>query len=262
MRVMHKPAGPKRTSDNVRKQRWFALFLAWGWRLPAGCLAACVAGFVMGPALAQEARVLDTIAQRAMACTACHGQEGRATSAGFFPRIAGKPEDYLYNQLINFREGRRQYPLMTYMVAHLSNDYLREMAQYFSGLHPPYPPPQPSRLPLAAIERGRVLVMSGDMSKNIPACIACHGEKLTGVLPAIPSLVGLPPDYLNAQFGAWKNGSRRAAAPDCMAQISAKLSPEDIGAVSAWLASQPIPDDMAPLPRQPVKLPVFCGSAP
>jgi cytochrome c553 len=216
----------------------------------------------IGPAMAQEARVPDTIAQRAMACTACHGQEGRATRGGFFPRIAGKPADYLYNQLINFREGRRQYPLMTYMVAHLSDGYLMEMAQYFSALHPPYPPPQPSRLPPAAMERGRVLVMKGDAAKNIPACIACHGEKLTGTLPAIPSLVGLPPDYLNAQFGAWKNGARRAAAPDCMAEISAKLSPEDIGAVSAWLASRPIPADMRPLPRTLVKLPVPCGSAP
>jgi cytochrome c553 len=253
MRVLPKPAGLKRIFDNAREQRR---------RLLAGCFIACMSGLAIGPALAQEARVPDTIAQRAMTCTACHGQEGRATSAGFFPRIAGKPADYLYNQLINFREGRRQYPLMTYMVAHLSDDYLMEMAQYFSGLHPPYPPPQPSRLPPAAVERGRALVMKGDASKNIPACIACHGEKLTGVLPAIPSLVGLPPDYLNAQFGAWKNGARRAVAPDCMAEISAKLSSEDIGAVSAWLASQPIPADMTALPRQSVKLPVPCGSAP
>jgi cytochrome c553 len=206
--------------------------------------------------------VPDTIAQRAIACTDCHGKEGRATSEGFFPRIAGKPAGYLYNQLVNFREGRRQYPLMTYMVAFMTDDYLKELAEYFSTLHPPYPPPQPANLPPASLERARGLVTSGDPSKNIPACIACHGEKLTGVLPTIPSLVGLPRDYLNAQFGAWRNGARRAAEPDCMAQISKRLSREDIGAISAWLASRPIPDDMTPVPASSVKLPIACGSAP
>nr|WP_233575778.1 c-type cytochrome [Noviherbaspirillum saxi] len=196
-----------------------------------------------------------------MACAACHGKEGRATSDGYFPRIAGKPAGYLYNQLINFREGHRQYPLMTYMVAHLSDDYLMEISQYFSALHLPYPPPQAANVPPAILERGRMLVMSGDRSKSIPACIACHGQKLTGVLPAIPSLVGLPRDYLNAQFGAWKNGSRKAAAPDCMSQISKQISPDDIAAVSSWLASQPIPGDMAPSPAASIKLPIPCGSA-
>ncbi|MEO6917425.1 MAG: c-type cytochrome, partial [Collimonas sp.] len=60
--------------------------------------------------------VPDTIKQRLTACTACHGEQGRATSDGYYPRIAGKPAGYLYNQLHNFREGRRQYPMMTYLV--------------------------------------------------------------------------------------------------------------------------------------------------
>lgn len=53
-----------------------------------------------------------------------------------------------------------------------------------------------------------------------------------------PGLLGLPRDYLVAQIGSWQNGLRRAAEPDCMAQVSLKLTPEDIGAVSAWLASR------------------------
>jgi cytochrome c553 len=33
--------------------------------------------------------VPDTLDQRLKACSACHGDEGRATTAGYYPRIAG-----------------------------------------------------------------------------------------------------------------------------------------------------------------------------
>lgn len=224
------------------------------------CTAAALA--LLAPQTGKAQQVPDTIAQRAVACAACHGKEGRATRDGYFPRIAGKPAGYLYNQLVNFRDGRRQYPLMSYMVAHMSDEYLMELARYFSEQHPPYPPPQPANASPQLLERGKTLVMRGDATKNVPACIACHGQQLTGVLPAIPSLVGLSRDYLNSQFGAWKTGARKAAEPDCMAQISKQLSPEDIGAVSAWLASQPVPDDMSPDATLSAKLPMPCGSDP
>jgi cytochrome c553 len=209
---------------------------------------------------AQAQAVPDTMARRTMACTGCHGDQGRATSDGYFPRIAGKPAGYLYNQLVNFREGRRTYPMMVYMVANLSDDYLREMAEYFSGLHPPYPPPQPLQAPAATLERGRQLALEGDKGRNVPACIACHGDALTGVAPAVPGLIGLPRDYLSGQFGAWKNGTRHAAKPDCMAELAGRLSVDDISAVSAWLSLQPAPADAQPLASAAKALPLECGS--
>jgi cytochrome c553 len=216
----------------------------------------------LNPDTGPVVRRIDTTAERVAACATCHGKEGRATRDGFFPRIAGKPAGYLYNQLVNFREGRRQYPLMNAMVAHMSDAYLKEIAQYFADQQLPYPPAQPSSLSRSTLEHGRGLVMHGDASRNIPACIACHGKNLTGATPNIPSLVGLPRHYLNAQFGAWKSGARHAAAPDCMAQISRTLQPADIQAVSAWLASQPVPDDMTPASSAAgMKLPADCGSA-
>ena len=65
-------------------------------------------------------RVPDTIEQRVAACIACHGREGASTNAGYFPRLAGKPEGYLYNQLLSFRDGRRFNSDMAHMVRHLS----------------------------------------------------------------------------------------------------------------------------------------------
>lgn len=204
--------------------------------------------------------VQDTMAQRMQACVVCHGQEGRATNQGYFPRIAGKPAGYLTNQLINFREGRRNNAAMMYLVEHLSDDYLREIGHYFGALDLPYPPPQPIAASPAVLARGRVLVVEGDAGRGIPSCVQCHGQKMTGVLPAIPGLLGLPRDYLVAQFGAWRTGQRRAVQPDCMHTIATRLAPEDITAVAGWLAAQPLPADPKPAPRLAAPLPMPCGS--
>ena len=213
-----------------------------------------------GAPAAHAQPVPDTMAQRTVACIGCHGDDGRAASDGYYPRIAGKPAGYLYNQLLNFRDGRRSYPMMVYMVSHLSDEYLREMAGYFSSLHPPYPPPQRAQASPAALARGRQLALEGDRGADVPACVACHGQALTGIAPAIPGLLGLPRDYLSAQFGAWKNGARRAAQPDCMATLAQRLSVDDISAVSAWLSQQPAPSDARPLSGSRVRLPLECGS--
>ena len=210
---------------------------------------------------AEPRAVPDTMAQRVVACTTCHGKEGRATSEGYFPRIAGKPAGYLYNQLINFRDGRRNYPLMVYLVEHLTDRYLEEMAGYFASVDLPYPAPQPATAPPQVLARGESLVRRGDAARKLPACAECHGEKLTGIAPNIPGLLGLSRDYLQAQLGHWKDGERRAHAPDCMAKIAAELTPEEIGAVTVWLAARPVPTDSRPAAALRTPLPIACGGA-
>jgi cytochrome c553 len=208
----------------------------------------------------------DTMAQRTLACTACHGPQGRAAPDGYYPRLAGKPAGYLYNQLVNFREGRRHYGLMTQLVAPLSDAYLLEMAQYFSGLEVPYPAPLATTAPLDTLRRGQQLATQGDASLKVPACVQCHGQAMTGVAPNIPGLLGLPRDYLNSQLGAWKAGQRRAHAPDCMKEVVSRLSLEDINAVASWIAAQPLPANTHPATALPALAPgasaINCGSAP
>ena len=123
--------------------------------------------------------------QRVLACTPCHGKEGRATSDGFYPRIAGKPAGYLYNQLLNFRDGRRNFPMMTYLTERQREDYLREIATWFANQRLPYPRPQPAAADTATLDRGRTLVMQGDPQQNVPACVSCHGVRMLGVAPAV-----------------------------------------------------------------------------
>jgi cytochrome c553 len=81
---------------------------------------------------ARAAPIPDTLEQRLAACAACHGAQGEGQQINeYYPRIAAKPAGYLYNQLVNFRDRRRQSsPVMTYLVEFLSDDYLREIAQH------------------------------------------------------------------------------------------------------------------------------------
>lgn len=223
----------------------------------AAALLACVSVAHAAPA---ALKVPDTMAERVQACTACHGKEGRATPDGYFPRIAGKPAGYLFNQLVNFRDGRRHNAAMTHLVDHLSDAYLREIAGYFAALDLPYPPPAQTAPPASVLQHGQALVMHGDAQRRIPACTQCHGARMTGVEPAIPGLLGLPRDYLIGQFGGWRTGQRKAAAPDCMARISALLTPDDINAVAAWLSSRAVPVDAKPVASMAGPPPMRCGT--
>ncbi|CAH2803476.1 MAG: Cytochrome c4 [uncultured Paraburkholderia sp.] len=204
----------------------------------------------------------DTMEARVQGCTTCHGSHGQGTDNDYFPRLAGKPADYLYNQLQNFREGHRKYPPMNYLVTYLSDDYLHQIATYFSQQRPLYPPPAKPTVSQATIAHSQQIVLNGDASKQIPACAACHGKGLTGMEPAIPGLVGLYSDYISAQLGAWRSGSRHAIAPDCMHTIAARLTDEDVNAVAAWLSTQQAPQNPVPAPARSMKTPLACGSEP
>lgn len=230
------------------------------WRLAALLALVCTSL----PTHAAPPRFEDSMAQRTLACTACHGQQGRAASDGYYPRIAGKPAGYLYNQLLHFRHGQRQYGLMTSLIDPLSESYLRDIAEHFAALDLPYPPPQPSTASAAVLQRGAQLALRGDGAQRLPACVACHGARLTGVVPDVPGLLGLPRDYVNAQIGAWRTGQRRTRAPDCMHTIANRLSPDDVNAVASWLAAQPLPANTRPVAIVPAPSAdaMRCGSAP
>jgi cytochrome c553 len=204
----------------------------------------------------------DTIEARLQACTACHGEQGRGTTNDYFPRLAGKPAGYLMNQLVAFRDGRRRYPPMNYLLEYLPDAYLQRMAEYFAALRPPPGPPVVTDASPAILERGRTLVAEGDSAHGVPACSLCHGRALTGMEPAIPGLAGLRAKYISAQLGAWRYGIRTAIAPDCMQIVAASLTENDVTAVAAWLSSLPIPPDPSPIPRGSLSMPLMCGSEP
>ena len=203
---------------------------------------------------------LDSMEARVQGCVTCHGQSGQGTSNGYFPRIAGKPSGYLYNQLVAFRDGTRKYPPMNYLVAYLPDAYLKEMADHFAKLRPPFAQPEQMSVDAGTLARGQALATSGDAQKGLPACVSCHGAGLTGMNPGIPGLVGLRPSYIAGQLTRWRVGDRHAAEPDCMKRIAARLSDSDVTAVSAWLGRQASSRDPSPESSNLVRMPFACGS--
>jgi cytochrome c553 len=218
-----------------------------------------------GAARAQDAAIpafktLDSMEARVQGCATCHGQSGQGIAKEYFPRIAGKPAGYLYNQLIAFRDAKRVYPPMNYLMAYLPDAYLREMAEHFSKQRPAFKPKQPPAAEAAVVLRGTTIALSGDPSKQVPACITCHGSSLTGMEPGIPGLVGLSSSYIAAQLTRWRTGNRQAAQPDCMKRIAERLSEADVHAVASWLASQDAPVNASPGSSNLQKMPMACGS--
>lgn len=215
---------------------------------------------VAGSSHAAAPVVPDTLQQRIAACTSCHGVHGEGTpDSGYFPRLAGKPAEYLVRQMVNFQQGLRKYAPMEYTVRQLGPDYMREIAHYFSAQEVPYSRSPLPRMSASALQRGEQLISKGDRQRGIPACTSCHGEQLTGVQPSIPGLVGLPYDYISAQLGSWRTHTRAMAAPDCMARIAGRLSDSDISAVAATLASRQLPADTHAQAAGTVTPPLSCG---
>jgi cytochrome c553 len=215
-------------------------------------------------ALTQLAVADDDMRERLAACAACHGEQGQGIrGAEYFPHLAGKPSGYLLEQLQGFREGRRANTQMTWLVQYLDDAYMKEIADYYSQLPPrthaadAHPNLAPDQATLAA-----KLVNDGDESRQLPACSACHGKNLAGLQPGVPALVALPADYVAAQLGAWRIGTRKSVAPDCMHDVAVKLSQAEIVAIANYLSGQSNDESVKPADAGSFAPPVACGALP
>ena len=69
----------------------------------------------------------------ARTCVACHGQNGISLSPGW-PTLAGQHEDYLEHALNQYRDGSRKDPVMSPLVAEMSDETVSQLAAYFANL--------------------------------------------------------------------------------------------------------------------------------
>lgn len=168
----------------------------------------------------------------ALACQICHGAKGEGQREAGFPRLAGQPAGYLYKQLRDFADGRRENAQMQPIAGAMSEAQMRDVAAYYASL-PGWQAPA-GQSP-ATSGPGWRLATRGDWSKNMPACFACHGAAGAGIPPHFPALAGQPAAYLRAQIKAWQTGRRDNDPQGLMKSVADAMSDAEIDAVSVYL---------------------------
>lgn len=92
-------------------------------------IAAAALG-VAGQALAADPAAGKT-AYQIKGCVGCHGPQGKSTNPAN-PALDGKEADYLQEQLVAFRAGKRQNATMNAMAAMLSDEDIANIAAYLA----------------------------------------------------------------------------------------------------------------------------------
>jgi cytochrome c553 len=160
---------------------------------------------------------------KAATCTACHGADGNATQPQY-PILAGQTARYLYLQMRDFQEGRRSDPQMSPMVAGLSRDEMRELADYFSKQKP-----QPQ-----AFKPDAAKAKLGKAKADETLCTMCHLGGFKGQ-NEIPRVAGQNYDYIVKQLADFK-AKRRTNDAGNMTSVASTLSDTDIESLAHYLA--------------------------
>ncbi|WP_111496929.1 MULTISPECIES: c-type cytochrome [Marinobacter] len=73
------------------------------------------------------------------ACAGCHSPQGMGNEPGGFPRLSGQHPEYVIQQLEAYRGGERNTgsmsQIMVDVASRLTDDEIRAVASYVSGLH-------------------------------------------------------------------------------------------------------------------------------
>ena len=103
---------------------------------------AAIALAMAASAAAHAAQAEDIAAGRlkAQTCAVCHGPLGVATHPQA-PNLAGQPMNYLIEQLMAFRAGKRRYEMMDLMAKPLSDNDIEQIALWFSAIRIEATPP-------------------------------------------------------------------------------------------------------------------------
>jgi cytochrome c553 len=168
--------------------------------------------------------------QKAQLCAACHGPDGNSVNAAW-PNLAGQGADYLRKQLQDFRLQKRTNEQMSPMAANLSDADIADLAAYFAGQKPKIGAADPAK-----VEKGQRLYRAGNASRDLPACMACHGPTGAGNPAArYPAVHGQHADYTVAQLEAFRSEKRTNDDGAIMRSIASKMRIADIKAVASYI---------------------------
>lgn len=163
-------------------------------------------------------------------CAACHGADGNSVVANF-PKLAGQHESYLIKQMNDIKSGSRAVPEMTGLLDAMNEQDIADIAAYFAK--------QNGTVGHAAkdlVEQGQKIYRGGIASKGVAACTACHSPTGQGNPQAgFPALGGQHAAYTEGQLGKFREGARNNDPQGMMQDIAAKLSDDEIQAVSSYI---------------------------
>jgi cytochrome c553 len=192
-------------------------------------LAATISGAVVSNS-ALPAGSVEAGATKAVVCQACHGANGNSTNPQW-PSLAGLGADYIAEQLKNFKDNKRNNPVMMPNAMSLSADDMANLGAYFDSLPNTGLEADPSYW-----QAGEKLYRGGDAARAIPACMACHGPTARGNEPAkFPALRGQQSVYVVKQLNDYASGARTTGPNGIMETIAKRLSPDDIRNVASYL---------------------------
>ena len=165
------------------------------------------------------------------ACAACHGADGNSVNPEW-PKLAGQGKTYLFKQLTDYKEGRRENVLMVGQVAGLSEQDMRDLAAYYaeqSGTS--------ETADEAMVELGEQIYRGGNAATGVPACIACHGPNGAGNPAAMfPKVAGQHAQYSADQLRQFRDNARANDAGRMMRNTVRRMTNEEIEAVSQYMA--------------------------
>jgi cytochrome c553 len=163
-------------------------------------------------------------------CAACHAADGRGTSDGSVPAIAGQHVSVLVKQLVDFRHDRRWDERMQNFSSnhHLAGPQdLLDVAAYAESL-PRLAPLDGGTGRSSALKRGNVVYHR--------YCESCHGALGLGELRRMrPRLAGQHYRYLLLQFKQAATGNRPGMDAEHVRLIR-RLSASDRSALADYLS--------------------------
>ncbi|WP_415902354.1 c-type cytochrome [Neptuniibacter sp. QD29_5] len=163
-------------------------------------------------------------------CAACHGADGNSAIANF-PKLAGQNEKYLIKQLQDIKSGKRTVVEMTGLLNSYSDQDIADISAYFAK--------QTGTVGHAAkdlVEQGQKIYRAGIADKGVAACTACHAPTGEGNSQAgFPSIGGQHAAYTEKQLKDFAKGARNNDPQQMMQDIAAKLSDDEIKAVSSYI---------------------------
>ena len=161
------------------------------------------------------------IEAKAQMCSACQGANGTPLDPKTMPNIWGQQPYYILTQLVHYRNGMRENPIMTTLAKGLQQSDLRPLAAYFAAK--PWPAQQPAAAPAA----------TAAPPNGIAMCVPCHQQKFEGGV-SWPRLAGLNYDYLVAAMRDFANEQR--TNNEDMVKIMKMFSDSERDAMARYLA--------------------------